>query len=1251
MHCSRGSILDIADHIRSEISLEVPLSSQSVRETGFSPLKRASLFLSILLLSCNSSSPAPQLSAEKQSVVYGEDNRLDLYAHPDPEWRNLARESIMVMVNRDEIDRRDPSNYRLGGESLGDYYNLCQGERFREQPTPGLCSSTLVDQNLVLTAGHCINSENCGSYSFIFDFFYEAEGQLANIQAEDVYDCEEVVSHHLNHAGIDYALVRLNRDVVGARRPAPVRMGNTPLVEGEELTLIGFPSQIPLKIAGGGEVVQRHSNNLGYFEATVDAFGGNSGSGVFNRERELVGILVRGESDYTSTGSCNIVNVLPQDRQEAEDITYVHRAWESLCEESPEHYPYFCNLPEGEWCAPCQSGDDCAEGFLCRPSPLNPSAKSCTRLCEQGCRSDHFCQEGHCTPEVEPFCSEESVWSRNTCNQMLREEQQCAPNELCIEEACIGIDQGDSCDSAIPIQAVDQSISGRFLLSSNQHQGLCGGDGVEHIYSFSLEDATLFEASSSGLDTVIYLRDECENQENELICNDDNTPPGGLGSYIERNLEAGSYFIFMDTYSLAPGTIQDYELNLAFDFCRDECVENETQCLDNSMLRSCRLIEGCLGWVEESCPEICREGRCIEAFNCEGLEIIEAESQTLSANLSGQRSQLEGSCAGNGPEQLYRFTLESWMEFAAESTGFDTVLYLLQSCEQELSCNDDHEPPGDLGSRLELRLGPGTYEIAVDSYSAGGEFQLNLSFEGSCPHDCEAGAEICEENAVRRCISDAEGCTYWSPPESCGELLCEEGRCLCEESCQPGEGRCLDNVASVCLEGEGSCPYWSPPEECGERSCEGGLCVCKPGCELELSRCEGDSISRCEERDGCSYWSEPSSCPEGMICGHGECICEPNCDLGERRCFGEELISCEQRSGCAGWSEPRSCGLHQHCTDGECRCLESCELGEQRCEADSVITCVEEAGCPIWGRPEACSGSQHCVENRCVCADICVEGELRCDGEAVQVCVNDNSSCPRWLPLMRCEELCLEGACVAHCENECEADEQRCQGEGISECELGVDGCYSWSEESPCPENHSCQEGECLPVCSPICSLGERRCEGEELSLCLLEEGCPVWRSSPCEWGGVCEGGRCFPPVDAGQSDSGAVDAGLSDAEPLNPDAEVIEPDAEQPSPDVEVLEDVEVIEPDAEQPSPDVEVIEVDAQTEDRGRPPQDLGQFRDIHIPDAGDQSRTDLSPDALEEGGGSSSGGCSLSAPASAPWFLLLLLPLLGRSRRWR
>ena len=48
-----------------------------------------------------------------QSVVYGEDSRLDWYAHPDQTLRDLTTNAIVAMVNTRDLDDDDPNDIRI----------------------------------------------------------------------------------------------------------------------------------------------------------------------------------------------------------------------------------------------------------------------------------------------------------------------------------------------------------------------------------------------------------------------------------------------------------------------------------------------------------------------------------------------------------------------------------------------------------------------------------------------------------------------------------------------------------------------------------------------------------------------------------------------------------------------------------------------------------------------------------------------------------------------------------------------------------------------------------------------------------------------------------------------------------------------------------------------------------------------------------------------------------------------------------
>ena len=89
--------------------------------------------------------------------------------------------------------------------------------------------------------------------------------------------------------------------------------------------------------------------------------------------------------------------------------------------------------------------------------------------------------------------------------------------------------------------------------------GTCGGRGPENVYQLDITQATRLQAEVTGYDTVLYLRTSCDEAGSELACSDDHPQVAGFGSRINRDLQPGRYFLFVDAYGPANG---DYTLTV-----------------------------------------------------------------------------------------------------------------------------------------------------------------------------------------------------------------------------------------------------------------------------------------------------------------------------------------------------------------------------------------------------------------------------------------------------------------------------------------------------------------------------------------------------------------------------------------------------------------------------------------------------------------------------------------------------------------
>ncbi|HBA60563.1 MAG TPA: serine protease [Elusimicrobia bacterium] len=276
----------------------------------------------------------PVLSFSAGKSIYGSDDRLNYY-EASAGMQTLADSVVSFWKSYKVTENAATGKMDLTVRTLGDAKNLCPGQKFRDENVGAFCSGSLVGEDIVMTAGHCVKTEtDCAATKLVFGFKVGKAGEAgaSSVAKSEVYSCSSIVKRYLvgepgspapagQTLGADYALIKLDRKVTGHKVAAVNR--NPTTKKGDKLFVIGHPSGLPLKVAGGAVV--RDASKIGYFIADLDTFGGNSGSAVFNASNNKIeGILVRGDNDYISTpAGCNSVATFEQTGGRGEDVTKI----------------------------------------------------------------------------------------------------------------------------------------------------------------------------------------------------------------------------------------------------------------------------------------------------------------------------------------------------------------------------------------------------------------------------------------------------------------------------------------------------------------------------------------------------------------------------------------------------------------------------------------------------------------------------------------------------------------------------------------------------------------------------------------------------------------------------------------------------------------------------------------------------------------------------------------------------------------
>lgn len=402
------------------------------------------LLATIVLTSC---APAPEEAAGfgpfGKGDYYGNDDRQQILDANDPRVVQWAR-STAIIVNRGVLRSAGSGRIAASVPTLRENQNLCNGERFADEPVLGFCSAYLVAPDVVATAGHCFQTKLCEDVAFVFDFYQGgASADVSAIPQSNVFMCKELIARQYDGT-LDYALVRLNRP---ATDRAPFALQATPPAVGARVALLGFPSGIMAKVDLAGRVIRLEGSRI---RTSVDSFPGHSGGVMIDMSTgRAFGVHVEGSTpSYVGTGTCTraagCTAVTPDADTCQGAVESSVDVFSACCTGSTPTPPSTCFDRCGSTQGTCACDLGCAErGDCCPDFDTVCEPGSTTRTCLGGgapCDRGTDCADAMCSCDSEHAVTESfvvpgrctasgCVGAQELCRQACEQMDPIVPNE------------------------------------------------------------------------------------------------------------------------------------------------------------------------------------------------------------------------------------------------------------------------------------------------------------------------------------------------------------------------------------------------------------------------------------------------------------------------------------------------------------------------------------------------------------------------------------------------------------------------------------------------------------------------------------------------------------------------------------------------------------------------------------------------------------------------------------------------------
>src|SRR5262245_56982429 len=143
---------------------------------------------------------------DQQRTIYGTDDRQEVFTLASQPALFQSADSVVAIFKASDIQDQGDGTSKLKTQPLGTRYpDLCRSEKFIDQPVGGGGSGFLVAEDVIATAGHCVDDTTVAQMRFVFGFrMINATTAPTKIPNGEIYRGERIIDRQPDTLGADW---------------------------------------------------------------------------------------------------------------------------------------------------------------------------------------------------------------------------------------------------------------------------------------------------------------------------------------------------------------------------------------------------------------------------------------------------------------------------------------------------------------------------------------------------------------------------------------------------------------------------------------------------------------------------------------------------------------------------------------------------------------------------------------------------------------------------------------------------------------------------------------------------------------------------------------------------------------------------------------------------------------------------------------------------------------------------------------